>query len=879
MRWSEKLAALSAADRKRLGQLVERDGTALNLFPLSYTQEWIWWNSRLRPASAAFHVSAALRLEGGLRADALKRTLREIFSRHEALRSSFHALGRIAVQAAEEVPEDLLRVVELRHLSAEERDAETVRVVEQERQRPFPLTDGRMLRAVLLRHTEDSAVLALTTHQLVFDDWSIQVLVREVAALYPAFCAGRPSPLEPLPVQYADFSLWQRRWLTEERLEKEFAHWEERLAGIPHLLDLPTDLPRPAGRSFAGVLHDLDLGPERTGRLRELSSRFGVTPYMALTALFHLWLGRVTGQHRFATSTLTAYRERPEVAGVIGDFGNMITVVADLGDHRMMVHELMLRTRDAVLEAQEHADLPAHRLTGRLRPRRDDSHNPLTQAMFLSVHAMNTLAGADLDGLSVRPERLGEVGVSSPFDIEVRLVEKPGTIVLQYVASRDLFRPESVPSLARQFRDLLDATLDRPDAELAELTEQGAAAVPAPPGPGAPEAPGVAETVARWAERQPARTAVETSSGAVGYGDLWALAQREAQALADVGDQPLPVPTGPGVDAVARLLAAVLAGRSLLVEADPADGAPDRMELSPRHLAELLHLWAGECGLAAEERCARLARSGTGLWLLETLLPLYTGATLCPGPAVGAVESPEPPDPPGGVPGLPADAGITFAVLPADVLHRCAEPARFPGTVVVVGDHGRLPRSLRERREGTVVRAIGPEGLPLWPFRAGADEGRGPELVCGGGVRLTAADVAGRRPRGAVGELFLTGAAVPGGTLATGLLGRETFAGTVELLGRVTEQTDQDGYRVRPAEVRWALTALDEVVDAVVRRRADGTLGAVLTLGAPHDTPVDERETRRRVNAALPPHLRPAVLEVIGRTSGESGLAGRRRTN
>ncbi|MEU2874885.1 condensation domain-containing protein [Streptomyces sp. NPDC007070] len=885
MSWSEKFAALSAADRKRLGLLVEREGTALNLFPLSYTQEWIWWNNRLRPASPAFHVSATLRLDGTLRVDVLERTLREIVSRHETLRTGFHALGRIAVQAAEAVPKDLLHVVDLCGLPEAERDAETVRVVEQERLRPFPLTDGRMLRAVLLRLTEDSSLLALTTHQLVFDDWSIQVLVREVAALYPAFCADRPSPLEPLPVQYADFSLWQRQWLTEERLEKEFEHWEGRLDGIPHLLDLPADLPRPPARSFGGTLHDLDLGPERTGRLREQSSRFGVTSYMTLTALFHLWLSRVTGQDRFATSTLTAYRERPEVAGLIGDFSNMITVAADLGDHRMMFHELLLRTRDAVLEAQEHADLPAHRLTGRLRPRRDESHNPLTQAMFLSVHAMNTLAGADLAGLRLRPERVGDVGASSPFDIEVRLVEKPDTIVLQYVVSRDLFRPESVPSLAGQFEDLLDAALERPDAELTDLAAPaGAPTTPTPshtsrpttaepaglPGPvgtrtaastpsdtGESTATGVADAVAAWADRHPGRAAVDTPSGTVGYGDLWQRARQEAEDLADRGDEPLAVPAQPGADGVARLLGAVLADRTLLVELPAADGTPTRTELSPRHLAGLLRLWTAECGLAPQARCARLAPPGTALWLVETLLPLYAGATLCPEPGPAAAGAPE-------LPEALAGAGIGFAVLPAGVLHRfAAAPARFPGIVIVVGEHGRLPAPLRERRDGTVLRALGPEGLTLWPFRAGADLGRGPEVVPGQpGVGLWVADAAGRRPQGAVGELFLTGASVPGGPRATGLLGRETFAGTVELLGRTTEQTDHGGYRIRPCEVRWALTALDGVVDVAVRREADGTLGAVLAVGTGADVAADERELRRRVNASLPAHLRPAVLEV-----------------
>ncbi len=498
MRWSEKLAALSPADRKRLGDLVEREGSALDLFPLSYTQEWVWWNSRLRPTSPMYHVSVTLRLEGTVRIDVLERTLREIVSRHETLRSGFHALGRTAVQAADAVPDgELLVVTDLRRLGPGEQTREVERLVSAERTRPFTLTDGRMLRALLLRLSDDSSLLALTTHQLVFDDWSLQILVREVETLYAAFGEGRPSPLSPLPVQYADFSLWQRRWMDERRMEEEFAYWEDRLSGIPALLDLPTDLPRPAVREVRGTVHDLVLDAERTEALRALCRRTGVTPYMALTAVLHLWLARATGQDRFATGTLTAYRDRPETANVIGDFSNMIAIPADLGDRRMTFHELLSRTRDTVLETQEHADMPSHRLTGRLRPGREESHNPLTQVTLLSVHAMNALATADLGGLRLRYERVGEAEASSPFDVEVRLIEKPGTFTLQFVVSRGLFDADTVPLLADQYGELLDAALADPGAELASLAVPPG---PVPTGPvsGSPAGP-VDEAVRRWA--------------------------------------------------------------------------------------------------------------------------------------------------------------------------------------------------------------------------------------------------------------------------------------------------------------------------------------------------------------------------------------------
>ncbi|WP_223243008.1 condensation domain-containing protein, partial [Streptomyces sp. CBMA123] len=554
MRWTEKLAALTAADRNRLGRLVEQEGSVMNLFPLSYTQEWVWWNSRLQPASPMHNVSATLRLDGPLDPALLDRVLREIVTRHEVLRTGFHVLGRTAVQAAEEPPAGpLITERDLRAVPDGEREAQVLALVGQERARPFALAEGRLLRALLLRTAEDSSLLALTTHQIAFDDWSIGILVREVGELYAAFRAGRPSPLAPLPVQYSDFSLWQRQWMDEARMEAEFGYWESRLSGLPALLDLPADLPRPAQRSFRGRVLDLPLDEAVTERLRALCRGTGVTTYMALTAVFHLLLGRATGQSAFATSTLTAYRTRPEVEHVIGDFGNMIAVVAAPNGPGTTFTDLLAATRSAVLEAQEHADMPAHRITGRLRPRREDSHNPLTQAMFLSVHAMNSVAGADLGELRVGFARIGEPTASSAFDVEVRLVEKPSTLTVQFVLAEDLFTAAGAARLVGQYAEVLTAVLDRPDAPTAEL------GAPAPAFPAAEPAEGIAEAVRRAAELRPQDVALATADGPLGYRELWQLVTGVPQG--SPADGPLPLADiAPTPAAAARLLAALRDG-------------------------------------------------------------------------------------------------------------------------------------------------------------------------------------------------------------------------------------------------------------------------------------------------------------------------------
>ncbi|MER7769854.1 condensation domain-containing protein [Kitasatospora sp. NPDC096140] len=848
MRWTEKLAALAPADRNRLGRLVEQEGSVMNLFPLSYTQEWVWWNSRLQPASPMYNVAATLRLDGPLDSALLDRVLREIVTRHEILRTGFHVLGRTAVQAAEEPPAGpLITEHDLRGVPQERREAETLALVGQERARPFVLAEGRLLRALLLRTSDDTALLALTTHQIAFDDWSIGVLVREVGELYAAFRDEKPSPLAPLPVQYSDFSLWQRQWMDEARMEAEFGYWESRLGGLPALLDLPADLPRPAVRSFRGRVLDLPLDEAVTERLRALCRAAGATTYMALTAVFHLLLRRATGQSAFATSTLTAYRTRPEVEHVIGDFGNMIAVVAAPDGPGTTFADLLAATRGAVLEAQEHADMPAHRITGRLRPRREDSHNPLTQAMFLSVHAMNSVAGADLGDLRVGFARIGEPTASSAFDVEVRLVEKPDTLTVQFVLAEDLFTAAGAARLVAQYEDLLAAVLDDPQAAT------DAPAAPAPVLPAAPAADGgaaegVAEAVRRTAELRPQEPALETPGGPVGYRELWQLVAEVPQG--SPADGPLPLAdVAPTPESAARLLAALRDGRGVDIGAG--------VLLEPAVLAALARLWADRCQAGPGARWLAAAPAGTATALLELLVPLCAGATVVPS---------DTPD------GLPAQGGVDIAVLPAEALHRVA-PGAAAGlrTLVLTGRHGRLPEAPAGAAGPAVLRAVGPAGLELWPVPAGADRGRGPALAAPAAdtadpLHRWPADTAGRRVLpGAVGELRLGGPAVPGGELATGLLAREAADGGLELLGAAADRrVDPTGYTVRPAESAWALTSLPEVADALVEFDADGVLTARIALRAadgPGPAP-DAAALTKRLRTLLPGYLRPARLVV-----------------
>lgn len=475
MNWHRKLAALDPAARSRLAGLIEAEGSVFTLFPLSYTQEVVWWGNRLQPGTPMYNTPMALRLTGDLDVPTLERSLREIVVRHEVLRTTFHLLGRTPVQAVNPAPDRLdLPVTDLRGLPLDERDAEAERLAFEERRRPFAPTEDLLLRAGLLRTDDRTHILLLTTHQLAFDDWSAGIAIRELTALYTAFRAGEPSPLEPLPIQYADYALWQRRWMDDARQDKEFAYWSERLAGVPELLDMPADLPRPARRGVDAHVHNFALPDELTEAVVRLSGDAGVTPFMTLTAAFHLMLSRRGGERRFVTSTLTASRDRPETGPVIGDFATLLFLPADLGDHGLTFRELMVRTRDTLLDVQEHAGMPAHRLAGRLRPRRDPSCNPVSQAMFYPVRAMHTVATLAMADLEV-----GYVAYSSPragtaFDVELRLFEEPGRMKLQFICSSELYLPDGVAELARHFTGLVEAAVAGPERPLDELPDPAA---------------------------------------------------------------------------------------------------------------------------------------------------------------------------------------------------------------------------------------------------------------------------------------------------------------------------------------------------------------------------------------------------------------------
>ncbi|WP_338270579.1 condensation domain-containing protein, partial [Corallococcus caeni] len=325
--------------------------------PLSFAQQRLWFLDQLQPGTATYNIPSALHLEGPLDFAALERSFRELLQRHESLRTTFHAHAGEPVQRFHATADFALDVRDLEHLAPDAREAEARRLAGAEALRPFDLAKGPLLRASLLRLAEHHHVLLVTMHHIVSDGWSMGILVRELGALYRAFSAGLGSPLTALPLQYADYALWQRNWLQGEALERQRSWWRQHLAGAPRALELPTDFPRPVVQSFSGASVPFLLPLELSQALQTLAQRHGATLFMALLASTQALLSRHSGQDDVVVGSPIAGRRFAELEGLIGFFINTLALRSRLDDGPTFV-ELLGRVREATLGAYAHQDIP-----------------------------------------------------------------------------------------------------------------------------------------------------------------------------------------------------------------------------------------------------------------------------------------------------------------------------------------------------------------------------------------------------------------------------------------------------------------------------------------------------------------------------------------
>ncbi|MFP2913416.1 condensation domain-containing protein, partial [Pyxidicoccus sp. 3LFB2] len=406
-----------------------------------------WFLDRLEPGSPFYNMPLALWLDGALDVGALERAMTELVRRHEVLRTTFEEGPVQIVHPPMQVP---LPVVDLSQLPDGIREAEARRVAGEEARRPFDLTRGPLLRVSLVRLSESCHLLLLMMHHIVSDGWSMGVLVRESAALYEAFGAGKPSPLPELPVQYADYSVWQRSWLQGEALEAQLGWWREHLAGAAPVLELPTDFPRPAVQSLRGAMASRMLPRELVESLNALCRREGTTLFMALLAGFQLVLSRYSGQEDFVVGTDIANRNRAETEGLIGFFINQLALRARL-DGNPSFRELMGRVRRATLDAYAHQDLPFEEIVKALNPERSQGHAPLFQVkLVLQNQPVSTL---EVPGLTLRGEPV--VVGTSRMDLTLAMTETDQGLACSCEYRTDLFEAETIDRMMRHLGEVL----------------------------------------------------------------------------------------------------------------------------------------------------------------------------------------------------------------------------------------------------------------------------------------------------------------------------------------------------------------------------------------------------------------------------------------
>ena len=436
-----------------------RDGA----LPLSFAQERLWFVHRLLPASSHYNMPSAIRLEGALDPALLAHALEEIIRRHEVLRTSFPALAGIPVQRIAPPGRFEPALVDLGGLPPERRLPEARHLAADDARRPFDLTGGTALRATLVRLDQEDHAGIFTLHHIVSDGWSRGVFLHELTAIYGAFREGRPSPLPPLAVQYADFAVWQRGWLRDEALEAQLSYWRRQLESVPPL-EMPLDRPRPTVQRFRAGRVAIHLPPALAESLRQLAGSQGVTLYMALLAGFEALVHRYTGQEDFALGSPIANRNRAEIEGLIGFFVNSLVLRVRL-DGDPTFRELLARVREVSLQAYAHQDLPFEKLVEELQPERSLSRNPLFQVVLALQNApVGTL---ELPGLTLSP--LGPEGGATRFDLEVHLWDLPDGLRGMALYDRDLFDATTIARLVSHLERELSAAVAGPGRPLSEL--------------------------------------------------------------------------------------------------------------------------------------------------------------------------------------------------------------------------------------------------------------------------------------------------------------------------------------------------------------------------------------------------------------------------
>ena len=432
--------------------------------PLSWAQERLWFLNQLEGASATYNMPGAIRLSGNLDINALQRALSEIVSRHEVLRTSFPTVNGTPRQVIDPEATLNIKVVDLQQLEATEPETVLIQQAQQEAITPFNLEIAPLIRCSLWQLDAREYVLLLTMHHIVSDGWSMGVFIQEISSLYQAFTQGEPSPLPELPIQYADFAIWQRQWLSGEVLLSQLNYWQQQLEGAPELLQLPTDRPRPNIQTHRGATQTFSLNIDLTQKLQTLSRESGTTLFMILQAAFATLLYRYSGQSDIVIGSPIANRHYSEIESLIGFFVNTLVLRTRFEDNPRF-EKLLARVRETTLKAYEHQDVPFEQVVEALQPQRSLSHSPLFQVMFVLQNA--PMGEVELPGVTL--SELNLQSTIAKFDLTLSMSETDQGLVGSWQYNTDLFDGSTIERMVAHFQNLLSAIVENPQRAVGEL--------------------------------------------------------------------------------------------------------------------------------------------------------------------------------------------------------------------------------------------------------------------------------------------------------------------------------------------------------------------------------------------------------------------------
>ncbi|HEY6352691.1 MAG TPA: amino acid adenylation domain-containing protein [Candidatus Angelobacter sp.] len=578
--------------------------------PMSYAQQRLWFLDQLEGKSTEYHIPEALHLRGALDYEALAGAIDAIVERHEGLRTCFsQAADGEPVQIVTPRAEIELPLEDLTELSQDLQRQSIAAAMRYEREQPFDLARGPLLRLKLLKLGEREHILLRTFHHIITDGWSQGIFNRELAALYQAFHEDQPNPLEPLSIQYADFALWQRQWLDEE-LKDQLSYWKDKLSGIPEELALPKDHQRPPRQTFAGGACHVSLTSGQVAALKRLCQSNQATLYMMLLSVFAVLLQRYSGQDDIVLGSPIANRQDEKLENLIGFFVNSLVLRVQVTPEQSF-HELLAQVRATALEAYRHQDLPFERLVEELSPQRSLNRTPIYQVLFLWQNApMESPRFVDLEVAYLPGQEL-----QTQFDLELQAMEKDGAIQLYWLYNRDLFDAWRIQQMASHFLRLVDAAINAPadpvfSLPMLEKAEEQKLLVDWNSTERLHAAEEFVHTLfEQQAERTPSAVAVVCESEQITYGELNERSNQLAHYLRELGVRPdmrVGICLERGLQVFVGLLGILKAGAAYV-------------PLDPKHPAERLRyiLEDSRVAVALTEQATVAA------------LPVFAGTVIC----------------------------------------------------------------------------------------------------------------------------------------------------------------------------------------------------------------------------------------------------------